>query len=402
MLKNIVILFLLFYYSFSIHAQWQQTYSPAQHKINCIHSLGHIFIAGTDNGALVSYNAGDTWQHAGMIGYGITSLASLGGKVIAATYKGGIFISSDSTKSWSASNLGLQKLNITTLIVKGNIVIAGLYYGGLYSSYDTGNSWMYMAPPDPYANAWISSTSIFQDSIQYFSTHGKGVFSYCEKCLGSKWTTLNSNLPLPTDNLFAFSIHVIDSFVFLGTNRGMYASPITYPFIWTKIGLQNYYVYTMYLTDSIIIAGTDYGIFTSYSRGSTWFSKSEGLSDPKIYSLYCTDSILLAGSSSGKIFKRSMNDIQSVEWLKTDKKPFLRVWPNPTHNYCYISLSVEKKLPVRLHIYSSTGEKMQNIRTHIMSEENILQIDLDNLDAGIYILNIDFDDTSSQSKLIIY
>jgi len=79
-------------------------------------------------------------QTNGPCGGTVRSFAILGTKVLAATYGGGVYCSSNDRKSWTAANSGLTNLSVNCLAVMGHDVFAGTD-GGVLLSVDAGAHW---------------------------------------------------------------------------------------------------------------------------------------------------------------------------------------------------------------------------------------------------------------------
>jgi len=119
-------------------------------SISCIEfdSAGKIFVGtGTGhnkgNGIYYSDNNGDKWIHLALQDTVVQSLLILGNKFIAGTLEYGVLISSDSGKSWIASNVGLSNNNVFRLRIAsdGEIFTASDTRGGIHKSTDNGATW---------------------------------------------------------------------------------------------------------------------------------------------------------------------------------------------------------------------------------------------------------------------
>ena len=74
------------------------------------------------------------WEQAGNWLYDgiIWSLAISGNNIFAATDGGGVFLSTDNGKSWTAKNSGLTDQDIQSLASSGNYIFVGTYTGGIF------------------------------------------------------------------------------------------------------------------------------------------------------------------------------------------------------------------------------------------------------------------------------
>jgi len=178
------------------------------------------------------------WQIVGTTGYGndVRALAVSNGYLIAGTY-GGIFRSSDSGITWTASNTGLPAspwvLNVSTF---GSTVFCIVFisasgtYGRLYRSSNSGASWSLTGVPDSF-------------------------FVICPAVKGDTLYTFYATDD-PTNG-------IIPAGIFRSTDNGA---------TWQKTGFpDSVYVYAIFESGGAVIAGNDYpGIFRSIDKGVSW------------------------------------------------------------------------------------------------------------------------------------
>jgi hypothetical protein len=105
-----------------------------------VYANGAIF-AGTDNGVYVLN--GTTWvqKNSGLTNTNITALKSVDGYLIAGTSQGsvgGIYISSDTAKTWTLSNSDAW---ITSILTIGSNIFVGSYGNGVWLSTNYGTTW---------------------------------------------------------------------------------------------------------------------------------------------------------------------------------------------------------------------------------------------------------------------
>jgi ligand-binding sensor domain-containing protein len=105
-----------------------------------LYANGEIF-AGTDNGVYILN--GSTWvqKNSGLTNTNITALKSVDGYLIAGTSQGsvgGIYISSDTAKTWTLSNSDAW---ITSILTIGSNIFVGSYGNGVWLSTNYGTTW---------------------------------------------------------------------------------------------------------------------------------------------------------------------------------------------------------------------------------------------------------------------
>ncbi len=106
----------------------------------------NIFI-GTQSGVYRSVDRGSTWKLSNNLGY-IKGLHLLDDKLYAFVQEKGVFVSSDSAKTWTAINNGLSNLNTVSFAGHGSKLFVGTS-DGLFLSTDAGGHWV---PTSKYIN----------------------------------------------------------------------------------------------------------------------------------------------------------------------------------------------------------------------------------------------------------
>src|SRR3954464_15523325 len=86
------------------------------------------------------------WQQvSGLYGGGVTCMATSGPNVFAGTGNGGIYLSTDTGKSWKPVNNGLKAHSISAMAVMGSTVFASTRdyqtYHAIFLSSDNGANW---------------------------------------------------------------------------------------------------------------------------------------------------------------------------------------------------------------------------------------------------------------------
>jgi ligand-binding sensor domain-containing protein len=127
--------------------------------------------AGTDKGAFLSADNGDSWiaVSSGLWDPCVLSLAVSGNTIFAGT-KDGVFRSADNGTSWNAVNASLRGIFVTTLAVSGINVFAGSCFGGLYLSNDNGTNWTAVHSGFP-TNTKVYSLAVKQDSVNFLTIY---------------------------------------------------------------------------------------------------------------------------------------------------------------------------------------------------------------------------------------
>ena len=146
------------------------------------------FLYGEYSGQLIrSTDNGNNWKSAtnGIVaGLTIAKLILLDSTCFASTYGEGIYVSSDTGKTWkNQKNIFLKDL-VYDMVSVGNTLFAT--DGNLYKSSDKGNNWVLSLPKASSINSLI-----VHDGLLFAS--GDGV--YCSRDTGLSWINITGNLP---------------------------------------------------------------------------------------------------------------------------------------------------------------------------------------------------------------
>jgi photosystem II stability/assembly factor-like uncharacterized protein len=278
---------------------------------------GTTLYAGTDDGLLISTNAG-SWRRGGLGHVNIQALA-LSASNPAIVYVGtaqGVLVSRDGGTSWTRAGLFNPAISVTTLHVdRANpaIVYAASSDGdGLWGTSDAGRHWRSL-------NAGLSSQNVQAlafdptDPAIVYAGLDRGVFKSLQA--GASWAS--SSIYDRSVRALLQPISPADPF-FAGTNGGVYASSDGGT-IWTSTGLGNHTVLALDRVAGSLLAATEAGVYRTTDGGHNWGST---LRFPAL--ALATESaepgVVWAGTSAG-LFRSTDN---GLSWLRTPAGP-LRV-----------------------------------------------------------------------------
>lgn len=314
-LKRIILLstFLLLYTG-SLHAQWIKSRIPKAGNIRCLVALGADVFAGTGDGEVFRFsNNGKNWA---AVSTGLPSnnsyvqaLAVSGTNLFAGTIfvegddgkdgDGGVFLSTNNGKSWTAVNNGLTNNNVFSLAASGTNLFAGTWGGGVFRSADNGTSWTA-------ANNGLTHTNVFALAVSgtnLFAGTPIGVFRSTNN--GRSWTQINSGLT----KTFVWSLAVSGTNVIAGTDGGAFLSTNNGT-SWTAIsnGLTKSSVIRLAVSDTNLFATTDSGVFLSTNNGASWLAVNTGLLNRRTTALAASDVTLFA-ATEGAIWTRPLSQM---------------------------------------------------------------------------------------------
>jgi photosystem II stability/assembly factor-like uncharacterized protein len=194
-----------------------------------------------------------------------------------------------------------------------NLLLILFFYNGVSDA-----QWVQMNGPydGDVSCLGFSGTNIFA-GLESMSLNVSGV--YLSLNSGTNWIHVNNGLP---GYLFVYSIAIIDTNIFAGTEGGVYLST-NMGTNWTEVnnGMIVSYTYSLAVSGNNIFAGTYNGMFISTNNGTNWTQINNGLPDIcLVYSIAISDTNIFAGAwsggpGSGGIYLSTNN---GTNWTKTN------------------------------------------------------------------------------------
>ena len=316
-----------------------------------------LFIGTYHCGVLKSDNNGLTWDtiNNGLYCLKINSISSKGSKLFAAT-DCGLFISNNYGQSWVQSSTGLNDTTIYSIAVEGNKIYAKTL-NGLFVSENEGLNWNLIN------NSCEGNTLAVEGNKLFAGNYFTGVFS---EDYGLSWAQTNDTTAY-----------------YLTLNSALIKS--------------NLLILGGYIYSHKANVGDDYArIILSTDKGKTWTDYSDFFfySYSNISSMLELDDTLYI-AANGTIWKRSISDFVGITENTPNNK--LSLFPNPATNTLSLNLSQLQKLQnASLSIYDIQGKQLlhQNIN------EEQTQIDISSFAKGIYIVKLQTEKETLQSKFV--
>ena len=151
--------------------------------VNCLVVKDKNLFAGTMDGVYLSTDSSESWSavNNGLTSLEVRALTVNDTYLFAGTWAGGVFRSMDNGANWTPVNNGLTglALNVLSFVFSGNNLFAGTWQGGVFLSTDNGDSWT--AVNEGLMESMLEPTSVVQslaivDSDLYAGTRGAGVW----------------------------------------------------------------------------------------------------------------------------------------------------------------------------------------------------------------------------------
>ena len=310
----------------------------------------NIYTVTEDKTIFHSTNNGLNWSivNLGTTIYNIKVIVFNGSSIYIGTYEG-IFVSVDNGVNWAGINNGLSNFHIYSLLIDGNRIIAGSENGVVNISTNNGASWSAFNIGS--LNTKIISLALIGNTI-FAGTDGNGIFISNNN--GLNWYEANNGFQYPMG---------ISSLVTNG---------------------------------SVIYAGTfNEGVFLSSDNGVNWVEQNTGFTLGKqiVSSIKIGNYIFVSLPAS--LWRRPLSELTGI--TETHKSKNLSLIHNPATNSLTLNLSqLQGMQNANLSIYDIQGKQLlhQNI------SQTQTQIDISSFAKGIYIVKVQTDKESLQSKFV--
>ncbi|NTW31840.1 MAG: T9SS type A sorting domain-containing protein [Bacteroidetes bacterium] len=374
------------------NAQWIEPSQVAWNSQN-VYSLisdGTNIYAGTGGaGVSLSNNNGNSWTavNNGLTSTGISSFAINGTNVFAAGE--GVFLTTNNGGLWTSVSNGLTNTTVNALAISGSNIFAGTN-GGVFLSSNNGG-------------LWTAANTGFTSQVRTLAISGANIFAgasnygvYLSSNNGGLWTLVNNGLT----NIDVVSLAISGTNIFVGTSGGVFISSNNGG-LWTAVnnGLTNLNVYSLLVEGTTIFAGTDDGVFYSNNMGANWTSLNNGFpANTAVQAFTVSGTYIFAGIRLYPygVWRRPLSDATSGIKDNYNNNNF-NLYPNPASDFVTLNIDNSNHEEAILNIYNIIGEL---IRSETI-QKNQQQINVGNLNNGIYVLEIKSNGWSEKQKLMI-
>jgi choice-of-anchor A domain-containing protein/uncharacterized repeat protein (TIGR01451 family)/TQXA domain-containing protein len=408
-------------------------------------AIGNTGTGGSSGSGGSSGDSGSSqeWNSAGSFGLSeiVYSLSNdIDENILAGTWGGNIYRSTDDGETWTKINDGMNAAFIWSIFTDettGNIYVGTEQ--GLFFSNDNGSTWTLTS----LTGYDVRGIAVAPDGDVYAGTWGTGVFKSTDG--GSTWTDVSNGL-----DILAINDLVINSSgdIFVATVGGGIYKSTDGGSNWSQLNVGYAYIWTLAITSNDEIYAGTYGdgVYYSDDNGASWYKSNYGLPALYVYSLsidsddnayistwangvYTTNdgglswstaglagtevsSILLnketgtlyAGTSSGQILKtdfEAITDVENTEELPTEFE-LSQNYPNPFNPSTTIKFKLKENGRFTLKIYNILGQ----VVTTLLDEEMIagshqITFNAANFASGIYIYQLAGDNVNLVKKMVL-
>jgi PKD repeat protein len=242
----------------------------------------------------------------------------------------------------------------------------------------------------------IDSYNIYRETTQSNVYEVIGSVAYSDSSI---FVDLNSN---PQQRPFKYKLSAV---TYMGTetplsnyHRTIHLTinegPTGWNLIWSPyegIPFSTYYIYRGTTGDNLVLLDSLSGSFTTYTD----------INPPLGPLYYAIEIVSEAGCNPGRDgeYDRSRSNVQynGVVGLEENNETGISIYPNPARDILNIHLE-ENNVDALIVIYDAQGKKIVSKRIH---RENTA-IDLEDLDPGIYIIRLEYDQKLLTRKLVVY
>jgi hypothetical protein len=192
---------------------------------------------------------------------------------------GGIYLSSDSGQTWSATNTSFAALRSIASSSDGSKLVAAVYGAGLYTNSSSASGGWGIGGSTSGLN-WISVASSSDGSKLVAAANGKGIYTSTNS--GATWNQQTTGLPSGTPNWYYVASSANGSNLVAVINGGGLYTSVNAGQSWTQqtTGLPNNpgWISVASSADGTKVAAVavSSGIYTSGNSGGSWVQQTNG------------------------------------------------------------------------------------------------------------------------------
>lgn len=393
---------------------------------------------GGSRSGLYRADAPGAWSLVGVPVSYVYAIEPVGDDVIAGTFLGGLFRSSDGGHTWRQT--GLNDWDLYDLVVtSAGSILAGGFFGIIFRSTDGGHTWQEANQDDAddrtIQNVW--SLGVAPEGTVFAGTLGDGAFRSTDD--GLTWT--RTGLDEHTVNAFTFADGVLaatSNGAFRSTDGGAtwkrMAAFAEMPVLtwhrtatgqlwagtdgegifrsddqgatWTATGLRFVSVTGLTSTpDGMVYASTfGSGVYRLPPSGDGWERVSRNLDNPAVWTLALDNGHLLAGTHGTGVFRTEQDLVTAVESPLPVAHAFVlhANYPNPFRDATTITWTMQRSGAVRLTVYDVVGAKVATlIEDDVPAGEHTVRWAPRGLPSGVYFYRLQANGTTMTRRMTV-
>ncbi len=342
-------------------------------------------------------NQGDHWEIAsdGLSTRGVDILGTSEGNIICGTDGEGISVSTDAGQHWKQ----IQNISTTSysqsIATNGKVVILATedFTGPLIRSLDAGITWEGAAKGVP-ASSFYSLLSV--DNTFLLSTATDGLF--ISRDSGSSWQPLSNAI-----GDFSQLLGHRGPYIFAGSSAHQLFRSSDAGVHWQQITPgpgTNRHLNCMEVVDTMLYLGTDKGVYSSSDNGMTWLpSVPSGLDNFKLTTLLYDNGTLYAGTENGGVWKEPLGN-NAVHDVAASAQEIM-VFPNPIRGSAEIRTSINNNAGLKLIVSDPLGRTVKEIAVGERKAQEPIGFNTDGLAKGLYILTIESGENVVSTPVVI-
>ncbi len=333
-----------------VSAQWIQTSGPSGGVIEALAVSGVYLVAGTYGGG--TYRTSDngvTWTKtvSGLLNTNVNALAVADTNLYAGTF-GGVYRSVNGAATWTSTGLSFNNL-VQSLAVSGKTLLAGTRNGPFLST-DNGASWKAINN----GLSTLSITAVAISDTNFFAGTEAGI--YRSPISGARWTAVNTGLNNTSISCFAFN----GTYLMASTANGVYLTSNSGT-LWSQVysGLGTGSVESLFVYGTNLFAAVrGSGVFRLDTSAKVWVNT--GMPEVNVFSLAVLGNVLFAGTGTS-VWRRPLSEILTgtIDNLQlTAGFKLFQNLPNPFRSSTFIGYSLPVSGTVELSVYNMQGQKV--------------------------------------------
>lgn len=286
-----------------LFAQWEHSRGTAGLNMQSLLTKGTTHFAGGATGVYVSTDSTANYRasNSGNDNVGPTRGFADGGAFIFTCTSQGVFRSADNGATWLQKSSGLTDLRTSGIIyAEGNVIVATP--SGMFRSANQGDTWQTagLEQKDVRCVAAIQGVIVV-------GTNGEGIYRSVD--LGKTWVAANTGLSslnfraIETKGTTLFAAGGVGSGVFRSTDQGL---------SWTLLagGLPSSSYRGFASNSQVIVAGSfGAGVFYSTNNGDTWTAINQGLPDLTVFDLELNEAYITVATNTQGVFRLALSTL---------------------------------------------------------------------------------------------